>query len=112
MNEIIDMIKTLIDKGYAYAVDNGDVYFRPAKFNEYGKLSHQPLEDLEAGARINIGERKENPMDFALWKGAKPGEPSWETPWGMVDQAGTLSVPQWQEDTLAKLLIFIAVVRT
>lgn len=71
MNEIIDMIKTLIDKGYAYAVDNGDVYFRPAKFNEYGKLSHQPLEDLEAGARINIGERKENPMDFALWKGAK-----------------------------------------
>ena len=82
MNEIIDMIKTLIDKGYAYAVDNGDVYFRPAKFNEYGKLSHQPLEDLEAGARINIGERKENPMDFALWKGAKPGEPSWETPWG------------------------------
>ena len=82
MNEIIDMIKTLIDKGYAYAVDNGDVYFRPAKFNEYGKLSHQPLEDLVAGARINIGERKENPMDFALWKGAKPGEPSWETPWG------------------------------
>lgn len=82
MDEIIDMIKTLIDKGYAYAVENGDVYFRTDKFAEYGKLSHQPLEDLVAGARINIGETKENPMDFALWKGAKPGEPMWETPWG------------------------------
>lgn len=82
MDEIIDMIQTLIDKGYAYAVENGDVYFRPNMFAEYGKLSHQPLEDLEAGARINIGEMKENPMDFALWKGAKPGEPAWETPWG------------------------------
>lgn len=82
MNEIIDMIQTLIDKGYAYAVENGDVYFRPNKFAEYGKLSHQPLEELEAGARINIGEMKENPMDFALWKGAKPGEPAWDTPWG------------------------------
>lgn len=82
IDEILDIISTLVEKGYAYAVDNGDVYFSPAKFAEYGKLSHQPLEDLEAGTRINIGERKKEPMDFALWKGAKPGEPAWDSPWG------------------------------
>ena len=82
IDEIIRIIETLVEKGYAYPVENGDVYFSPAKFNEYGKLSHQPLEDLEAGARINIGELKKEPMDFALWKGAKPGEPYWESPWG------------------------------
>ena len=82
IDEIINIISTLVEKGYAYAVENGDVYFSPKKFNEYGKLSHQPLEDLEAGARINIGELKKEPMDFALWKGAKPGEPYWESPWG------------------------------
>ena len=81
IDEIIDIVSTLIDKGYAYAVD-GDVYFSPSKFNEYGKLSHQPLEDLEAGARIMVGEVKKEPMDFALWKSAKPGEPYWESPWG------------------------------
>lgn len=82
IDEIINIVSTLIEKGYAYAADNGDVYFSPKKFNEYGKLSHQPLEDLEAGARINIGEVKREPMDFALWKSAKPGEPYWESPWG------------------------------
>ena len=82
IDEIINIVSTLIEKGYAYAVDNGDVYFSPKKFDEYGKLSHQPLEDLEAGARINIGEVKREPMDFALWKSAKPGEPYWESPWG------------------------------
>lgn len=81
IDEIIDIISTLIEKGYAYEVQ-GDVYFSPAKFAEYGKLSHQPLEELEAGARINIGELKKDPMDFALWKAAKPGEPSWQSPWG------------------------------
>ena len=81
IDEIIDIVSTLIDKGYAYAVD-GDVYFSPSKFKEYGKLSHQPLEDLEAGARIMVGEVKKEPMDFALWKSAKPGEPYWESPWG------------------------------
>ena len=75
IDEIIEIIKTLVEKGYAYPVENGDVYFSPKNFSEYGKLSHQPLEDLEAGARINIGELKKDPMDFALWKGAKPGEP-------------------------------------
>ena len=81
IDEIIDIVSTLIDKGYAYAVD-GDVYFSPSKFSEYGKLSHQPLEDLEAGARIMVGEVKKEPMDFALWKSAKPSEPYWESPWG------------------------------
>lgn len=81
IDEIINIIKTLEEKGYAYAVE-GDVYFSTKKFGEYGKLSHQPLEDLEAGARISIGELKKEPMDFALWKNAKPGEPYWESPWG------------------------------
>lgn len=82
IDEIINIITTLVEKGYAYPVENGDVYFSPKKFSGYGKLSHQPLEELEAGARINIGELKKEPMDFALWKGAKPGEPYWESPWG------------------------------
>ena len=82
IQQMLDMIKTLEEKGYAYSTEYGDVYFRTNKFKEYGKLSHQPLEDLEAGARIQIGETKEDPMDFALWKGAKPGEPSWTSPWG------------------------------
>ncbi len=81
IDEIIHIVSDLIEKGYAYAVD-GDVYFSPKKFDEYGKLSHQPLEDLEAGARIMVGEVKKEPMDFALWKSAKPGEPYWESPWG------------------------------
>ena len=81
IDEIIDIIKTLIDKGYAYAVD-GDVYYRTLKFKDYGKLSHQPIDDLESGARIAIGEKKEDPLDFALWKAAKEGEPYWESPWG------------------------------
>lgn len=82
IDQIIGIISTLIEKGYAYATENGDVYFRTLKFGEYGKLSHQPLEDLQAGARISVGEVKEDPMDFALWKAAKPGEPLWEAPWG------------------------------
>ncbi len=82
IQQMLEMIKTLEEKGYAYSTEYGDVFFRTGKFGEYGKLSHQPLEDLQAGARIQIGETKENPMDFALWKGAKPGEPSWTSPWG------------------------------
>ncbi len=81
MNEIIDFIQTLIDKEFAYKV-NGDVYFRTEKFSEYGKLSHMPLEDLQAGARIDVNDIKENPMDFALWKAAKEGEPFWESAFG------------------------------
>lgn len=81
IDEIINIISTLIEKGYAYE-RNSDVYFSTKKFKEYGKLSHQPLEDLAAGARIAIGDMKDDPMDFALWKAAKPGEPYWESPWG------------------------------
>ena len=81
IDAIIEIVQTLVDKGYAYAVD-GDVYYRAKKFEGYGKLSKQPLEDLEAGARIGVDERKEDPMDFALWKSAKPGEPYWASPWG------------------------------
>lgn len=81
MDEIISIVEKLVADGYAYRASNGDVYFRPDKFAQYGKLSHQPLEDLEAGARISIGEVKENPMDFAVWKSAKEGEPYWDSPW-------------------------------
>ena len=81
IDAIIDMVKKLVDNGYAYEV-NGDVYFSTKKFKEYGKLSHQPLDDLEAGARISVDERKKDPMDFAVWKSQKPGEPAWESPWG------------------------------
>lgn len=78
---IIEITQGLIAKGYAYAVD-GDVYFRVRKDSDYGKLSHRSLDEMEAGARIQVDERKEDPMDFALWKASKPGEPSWESPWG------------------------------
>ncbi len=77
---MIDIIDTLIEKGHAY-VSEGDVYFRTKSFKDYGKLSGQPLEELEAGARIDVDDIKENPMDFALWKKAKPGEPHWESPY-------------------------------
>ena len=82
MDEIIEFVEALIEKGYAYEVD-GDVYFSTKKFNEYGKLSGQNLDDLQAGARINVDERKNDPMDFAIWKAQKPGEPAWKSPWGM-----------------------------
>ncbi len=82
IDAIIEIINKLVEKGYAYNVD-GDVYFRVKKFKEYGKLSHQPLENLEAGARIEVGVTKEDPMDFAVWKAQKEGEPAWESPWGM-----------------------------
>lgn len=81
IDEIIKIIKTLEEKGYAYAVD-GDVYYRTLKFKDYGKLSHQPIDDLQSGARIAVGDKKEDPLDFALWKAAKEGEPYWDSPWG------------------------------
>ncbi len=78
---IIKLITQLGEEGYAYEVD-GDVYFRVSQDKDYGKLSSRQLEDMQAGARVNVDERKENPMDFALWKSSKPGEPAWESPWG------------------------------
>lgn len=79
---IIEIVQTLIEKGLAY-VSGGDVYYRTSSFAEYGKLSHQPLDELLAGARIDVSDAKQSPVDFALWKSAKPGEPSWESPWGL-----------------------------
>jgi len=83
IEQIQSIISALIENGYAYQAQ-GDVYYRAKKFKEYGKLSHQPLEDLEMGAseRVDSGDIKEDPMDFCLWKGAKEGEPFWESPWG------------------------------
>jgi len=81
IEEIIALISTLIDKGFAYQ-SGSDVYYRTTAFKDYGKLSRQPLEDLQTGARVDVTEVKESPVDFALWKGAKPGEPSWDSPWG------------------------------
>jgi cysteinyl-tRNA synthetase len=81
VQEIIDMIQGLIDKGMAYQVD-GDVYYAVEKFADYGMLSRRSLDDMQAGARIEVNEQKKNPMDFALWKSSKPGEPTWDSPWG------------------------------
>lgn len=81
INDIIKFVEKLIELGFAYEVD-GDVYYRTKKFNSYGKLAGQNLEDLQAGARISVDERKQDPMDFAIWKSQKPGEPAWESPWG------------------------------
>lgn len=81
MDDIIEFVNVLVDKGYAYEAD-GDVYFRPRAFEDYGKLSHQSVDELRAGARIQVGEKKEDPLDFALWKQAKDGEIAWDAPWG------------------------------
>jgi cysteinyl-tRNA synthetase len=81
MAEIIALVRTLIQKGVAYQV-NGDVYFQVEKYGAYGRLSKRKLDDMQAGARVEVDERKRHPMDFALWKGAKPGEPAWDSPWG------------------------------
>ncbi|RFB28498.1 cysteine--tRNA ligase [Brevibacillus sp. VP] len=97
--EIISFIEGLIEKGFAYESE-GDVYFRTNRFDEYGKLSHQPLDDLQAGARIEVSEKKESPLDFALWKAAKPQEISWESPWG----AGR---PGWHIECSAMALRFL-----
>lgn len=80
--KIQDMIQVLIDRGHAYAADNGDVYYRVASFPDYGRLSGKRLADLRAGARVEVDEAKGDPLDFVLWKAAKPGEPAWESPWG------------------------------
>ncbi|MBW5798943.1 cysteine--tRNA ligase [Halomonas elongata] len=82
VDEIVTMIQTLIDKGYAYAASNGDVYYRVRKFADYGKLNNRDPDDMRAGARVDVEELKEDPLDFVLWKAAKPGEADWLSPWG------------------------------
>ena len=81
MDEIIQLVSDIVENGYGYEKD-GDVYFRSRKFDDYGKLSGQPLEELDVGSRISASDKKEDPLDFVLWKNAKPGEPSWDSPWG------------------------------
>lgn len=97
--EIIQFIVGLIEKGYAYESE-GDVYFRTNRFSEYGKLSHQPIEELQAGARVEVNEKKENPLDFALWKAAKEGEIHWDSPWGK-------GRPGWHIECSAMALKFL-----
>ena len=82
IEQMITLIQTLIDKGYAYVTENHDVLYDVNAFADYGKLSHKKLSDLQAGMRVAVSDQKRNPLDFVLWKSAKPGEPSWESPWG------------------------------
>ncbi len=82
IDQMIDMIQHLVDTGYAYAADNGDVFYSVSKFAEYGKLSGRKLDDMRAGERVAVDPNKQDPMDFVLWKTVKPGEPSWSSPWG------------------------------
>ena len=82
IDDILSMIETLIAKGYAYAADNGDVYYRVRRFEGYGKLNNRDLDEMRSGARVEVDEHKEDPLDFVLWKAAKPGEASWPSPWG------------------------------
>mgnify|MGYP000968225506 FL=1 len=96
IDDIISIIQRLIDNGHAYAVD-GDVYFAVQTFPTYLKLSGRNLDDMLAGARVDVDERKRNPMDFALWKGSKPGEPFWQSPWGRSEErrVGTVWRSRW-----------------
>jgi cysteinyl-tRNA synthetase len=82
INQIIDLVNTLLDKGYAYCGENGDIFYAVTKFKDYGKLSGKNLDELQAGSRVDIQDAKQNPLDFVLWKMAKPHEPSWDSPWG------------------------------
>lgn len=82
IGDIVNMVQTLVDKGFAYPADNGDVYYRVNKFADYGKLTNRNLEEMQAGARVDVEDAKENPMDFVLWKSAKEDEVSWDSPWG------------------------------
>jgi cysteinyl-tRNA synthetase len=82
MDDIIGMIRTLMEKGYAYSGENGDIYYDVSRFGNYGRLSGKKLEDLRAGERVAVDEAKQDPLDFVLWKAAKPGEPGWSSPWG------------------------------
>lgn len=99
VDKIIEIVRTLEEKGFAYCVD-GDVYFRARRYSGYGKLSHQPLDALEAGSRVDVSSQKEDALDFALWKSAKPGEPSYESPWG-------LGRPGWHIECTAMILRYL-----
>ena len=102
ISEMLAMIETLIDKGLAYAADNGDVYYDVSEFPDYGKLSGRNIEELRAGERVAVNESKQDPMDFVLWKGAKPEEPSWDSPWGKGRPGWHIECSAMSEDSLGK----------
>jgi len=102
ISEMLVMIETLIDKGLAYATDNGDVYYDVSEFPDYGKLSGRNIEDLRAGERVAVNESKQDPMDFVLWKGAKPEEPSWDSPWGKGRPGWHIECSAMSADSLGK----------
>lgn len=102
VDKMINMIERLIEKKYAYVAGNGDVLYSIQQFKEYGKLSHRKIEDLQAGARIEVDEHKHNPLDFVLWKMAKPGEPSWDSPWGKGRPGWHIECSVMAEDCLAE----------
>ena len=91
--QILDLIRRLEELGFAYGRPGGDVFFRVRRFPGYGKLSGQKPEDMESGARIEVDPQKEDPLDFVLWKASKPGEPAWDSPWGLAARAGISSAP-------------------
>ena len=102
ISEMLAMIETLIDKGLAYAADNGDVYYDVSEFPDYGKLSGRNIEELRAGERVAVNESKQDPMDFVLWKGAKPEEPSWDSPWGKGRPGWHIECSAMSADSLGK----------
>lgn len=102
VDEIIKMVQTLIDKGFAYQAENGDVYFEVSKFEKYGHLAHQDLEHLKVGARVDVLDVKRDPLDFALWKVAKPDEPSWDSPWGAGRPGWHIECSAMSEECLGK----------
>jgi len=102
ISEMLVMIETLIDKGLAYATDNGDVYYDVSEFPDYGKLSGRNIEELRAGERVAVNESKQDPMDFVLWKGAKPEEPSWDSPWGKGRPGWHIECSAMSADSLGK----------
>ena len=102
ISEMLAMIETLIDKGLAYATDNGDVYYDVSEFPDYGKLSGRNIEELRAGERVAVNESKQDPMDFVLWKGAKPEEPSWDSPWGKGRPGWHIECSAMSADSLGK----------
>lgn len=102
--QMIVMVQTLLEKGYAYIADNGDVYYEVAHFEQYGCLAHQDLEKLRAGARVAISEAKREPLDFVLWKMAKPDEPSWDSPWGKGRPGWHIECSAMAMDLLGKQL--------
>lgn len=110
MDIIIEFISKLIEKGYAYESE-GDVYYRTRKFSEYGKLSHQSIDELRVGARIDVGEKKQDDLDFVLWKAAKEGEIYWESPWGIGRPGWHIECSAMAKNTLEKPLIFMQAVK-